>query len=500
MRLAFVRVHDLALAAYTRVEPDLAQRPLALLDAEQHSGSALSSVQRGQRVIVCTAAARALGVRVGMTGHQALAAAPEVALRGWSAEAMRAARAALLDAVGSVGARVESCDEGAWVDAGELARMHDSEGELAARLAQAARRVGLRVSVGVASSKGVAQMASRQRGGVAVVAAGDERAYMARVPLAAMPMGDEFRGALAQLGVDTARDLAAMPAAQIALRYGDEAAAAVRLAQGVDDRALVPEALPARFEESVELDWEVDDVDALIFALRRLLDALVTRLACRALAVGGMVLALPLASQVLDERALAVAVPTRDVATLLRIARTSLTSQPPIAGVRGLRVTALPRPVRPVQLGLFDPPGPAPERLALTLTKLTALVGSDRVGAPVAPDTHRPYAVAVASFDPPRAPREGPPSTEAIPLMALHVFRPPRDAEVVIERGRIAYLDAGEVRGGVRACGGPWRVDGQWWGEPFDHEGWDVELDDGGIYLVGFDRAQGRWLLDGVYE
>jgi protein ImuB len=195
-----------------------------------------------------------------------------------------------------------------------------------------------------------------------------------------------------------------------------------------------------------------------------------------------------------------VATPTRDVPTLLRIVRSSLEAHAPIDAVRGLRVTAVPRPVRPVQLGLFDPPGPAPERLALTLTKLTALVGNDRVGAPVAPDTHRPYAVAVATFDPPRAPRSAAPATEAIPMMALHVFRPPRDAEVLVEDGRIARVRAGEVQGAVRASGGPWRVDGQWWGEPFDHEGWDVELDDGGLYLVAFDRVAGRWHLDGVYE
>lgn len=500
MRLAFVRPHDLPLLAYVRVEPDLPQRPVAVLDASQATGASLSSVQRGQRVIACTAPARAEGVRVGMTGHEAVAVAPEVSLRGWSAEAMRAARAALVDAAASVGARLEACEEGVWLDVADLMRMHESEAALASQLAQAARRVGLRVSVGVASNKGVAAMASRQRGGVTVVPSGEEGLYMARVPLAAMPLTDEFRGALALLGVQTTRALAALPASEVALRYGDDAAAVVRLAQGDDPRALVPDALPARFVESLDLDWEVQEVDALLFALRRVLDALVSRLACRSLAVGGMVLALPLASGVIDERTLSVVAPTRDVATLLRVARTSLESQPTIDAVRGVRVTAIPRPVRPVQLGLFDPPGPAPERLALTLTKLTALVGSDRVGAPVAPDTHRPYAVAVATFDPPRAPREGAMPTESIPLMALHVYRPPRDADVAVEAGRITWMAAGDVRGAVRACGGPWRVDGQWWGDVFDHEGWDVELDDGGIYLVGFDRAAGVWRLDGVYE
>ena len=71
---------------------------------------------------------------------------------------------------------------------------------------------------------------------------------------------------------------------------------------------------------------------------------------------------------------------------------------------------------------------------------------------------------------------------------------------MIIEDGRITRIRAGEVSGRVRASGGPWRVDGQWWGEPFDHEGWDIELDDGGLYLVAFDRVKGTWLLDGVYE
>jgi hypothetical protein len=119
-----------------------------------------------------------------MTGHEAVAVAPEVSLRGWSAEAMRAARAALVDAVASVGARLEACEEGVWLDVADLMRMHESEAALASQLAQSARRVGLRVSVGVASNKGVAAMASRQRGGVTVVPSGEEGLYMARVPLA----------------------------------------------------------------------------------------------------------------------------------------------------------------------------------------------------------------------------------------------------------------------------------------------------------------------------
>jgi protein ImuB len=256
--------------------------------------------------------------------------------------------------------------------------------------------------------------------------------------------------------------------------------------------------LKGRFEESYDFEWEVLQVEPLLFALKALSAALVGRLECRALAVGGLVLGLRLAEGVTDERVLELRAPTRDVPSLVKFLRASLDAAPPLGAVVGLRLGALPGVLRPAQLGLFDPPGPAPDKLALTLTRLVALVGDDRVGTAVAPDSHRPHAVAVAAFDPPRgAPQEDP---SAPPTLALHVFRPPRAARVTLSDGRLTRIDAGSIAGRVLACGGPWRASGAWWGDPFDHEGYDVELEDGGLFLVAYDAVKAQWQLDGVYE
>src|SRR5262249_7150557 len=57
------------------------------------------------------------------------------------------------------------------------------------------------------------------------------------------------------------------------------------------------------------------------------------------------------------------AAPTRDAKTLLGCLRVALESRSPRAAVVTVAVTAVPERIRAAQLGLFVPPGPAPERL-----------------------------------------------------------------------------------------------------------------------------------------
>ncbi len=97
--------------------------------------------------------------------------------------------------------------------------------------------VGLTASVGVARTKLVAKIASdlRKPDGLVVVAPGDEAAFLAPLPIARLwGVGEKTAAALADFGVRTIGDLAALPADVLARRFGKHGASLVERARGVD--------------------------------------------------------------------------------------------------------------------------------------------------------------------------------------------------------------------------------------------------------------------------
>jgi hypothetical protein len=84
--------------------------------------------------------------------------------------------------------------------------------------------------------------------------------------------------------------------------------------------------------------------------------------------------------------------------------------------------------------------------------------------------------------------------------LALRRFRPPRPATVELDGIRPAYVVGADVRGFVRDRAGPWYSSGGWWeaSRIWEREEWDVELEEGGIFLVV--RTPNGWLLEGEYD
>src|SRR5262249_39462835 len=192
------------------------------------------------------------------------------------------------------------------------------------------------------------------------------------------------------LGYAHAGDLAALPASAVATRLGVEGAALARRARGEDEHPLAPRPLPLHFEETAELDYGVDNLEPFLFVVRGLLDRLLARLALRGLICGDLRLSLGLIGHGRDERTVTVAAPSNELKPLLTLIRLHLEAQPPSAAVETVRLAAVPERLRPMQLDLFRPHGPAPAVLAVTLARLAVLCGTDRLGAPVLADSYRP--------------------------------------------------------------------------------------------------------------
>ncbi len=520
MRLACLYVPDFPLAAVLRAEPDLRGEPVAIADGPGPRA----------RILALSAAAARHGMMIGLTVAQATAIDADLVVRLLSPDILRAAQAALCDAAESFSPRVEDAGAGiAYLDLDGLSTLFEGrhgglphwESQLANALAQRAAHLGLEAHVGVAGSKVAAALAARNGGGVVVIPQGEEWSFLTPVPVARLEPSPELAATLQRWGIRCIGELAALPASAVGARLGPEGVQLVRRARGEDEHPLVPRSLPLHFEEGVDLDYGIDGMEPFLFVLRGLLDRLTARLAVRGFICGAVRLSLRLATRGRDERTVTVAAPSNDVKALLTLVRLQLEAHPPAAAIEALRLTAVPERLRAAQLDLFRPNGPAPARLAVTLARLVAICGADRVGTPVVADTHRPDAYGLASFPPiqqvesreSRVERENglrnsaPPSTlncrlstEILPL-ALRAVRPPRAVEVFCERDRPEFVRGANFAGRVVHAAGPWRVQGDWWSEGcYARDYYDAQLSDGCVYRLYCDLQTRSWFVEGVYD
>jgi DNA polymerase-4 len=125
------------------------------------------------------------------------------------------------------------------------------DGPTIAALIKAAVRdeVGLTVSVGVASTKLVAKIASdlRKPDGLVVVPPGEEEAFLAPLPIGRLwGVGEQTAVALREYGVQTIGDLAALPPDLLVRRFGKHGAALAERARGVDADRVVGGGDPAK--------------------------------------------------------------------------------------------------------------------------------------------------------------------------------------------------------------------------------------------------------------
>ncbi|MBZ5588187.1 MAG: DNA polymerase Y family protein [Acidobacteriia bacterium] len=509
MRIACLWVPDFLLQALRRSAPELAEAPL---------GIAAGPLPRDV-IVAVSAEAVELGVRPGMTAAQARQVAPAALVRVTPPPVAAAADEALADAAAGFSPRVKRHLPGeVLLDAGGLLPRFGREETIAHELLRACRHVGLEARVGIASNLGVARVAARVDE-VAVVRAGEERSFMAPLPLELLQPAPELEAMLARWGLATAGELARLPRREVGLRLGPAGVALHRLASGEETGAFIPDPLQEVLREGVEFDDPLGLLEPFLFVANGILARLAQRLELRGEGFAEVLLELRLEGAGHREVRLKLVAPTRDVPAVLALARLQLEAHPPGAPVEGAAALVTPGRVRLAQGSLFGAPMPAPGRLSTTLARLAALVGPERVGAPAVPDTHRPGVWTLAPFvlgedrgswivdrgssRPPTgsASRTTNHEPRTTPHPVLRAFRPPREARVDAVNGRPVVVWVEALGGIVVGWAGPYRFVGEWWDdEPFAREDFDVATTDGSLLRVYFDRLDRRWFVDGIYD
>lgn len=388
----------------------------------------------------------------------------------------------------------------------------------------------------------------------------------------------EMLETLERWGVRTMRGLVALPEIAVVERLGQAGLQWQRYARGATKRELVLTEAALEFEEVMELEYPVDLLDPLAFLLSRMLEQLCARLQSRAMATHELRLrmkldpevavdreGLPIESSTFDpdssqevetfntplfpkegrngapnplvptlfvERTIKLPVPMLDAKTFLKLLQLDLKANPPSAPVLKLWLRA--EPVRPKfdQRGLFLPLTPEPQKLEITLARLSGIAGgTENVGSPELVDTHRPDAFRMTRFAPPQPNYEKKKEAATDRTMsALRRFRPPQPVSVHVIKDKPvaigpprALASAEEVTrvsyGDVVWCAGPWRTSGEWWNkEHWEREEWDLAVKkEAGVrsresvaalplvhcsmlYRAYRDLRDGTWFVEGEYD
>ena len=394
-------------------------------------------------------------------------------------------------------------------------------------IARRAAESSLKVSVSVAANPDVAIHAARAFKGVTIVSPGAELSQLGNLSIKLLDYSlagidekkaEEIGETLALWGIRTFIDFAELPLAGVAQRLGQEGVRLQKLAQGKSERQLILVQPPVGFEQSLELEHPIAELEPLSFILSRLLNQLCANLNAQALATNELRLRLRLKDKTEQERTITLPAPMRNPKTFLRLLLFDIEALPPQAAITSVTIAAEPVKPRILQTGLFIPLAPEPEKLEVTLARLAKLVGANNVGSPELLDTHRPDAFRMKRFNLTVTHKKGTSNPQfAIPnpqcLMGFRMFRPPWRAEVQTLHGepvRIAArsMDASSaMRGKIVCASGPWRSSGDWWrADVWARDEWDVAIADsnGGqsdvLCRIYRELASEEWFVEGIYD
>jgi protein ImuB len=260
--------------------PDWPVVAAEIVDGVPASGAVV--VLHGNRVLACSEAARADGVRRGLRRREAQSRCPHLVIVEHDPGRDARAFEPVVAAVEEVAVGVEVIRAGACaVAARGPVRYFGGEEAAAERIVeQVAQACAVESQVGVADGVFAAGLAARAG---QIVAAGQSRAFLAGVPVEALDR-PELADLLRRLGVKTLGDFAALPASDVLSRFGFDGSLAHRLAAGLDHRPLAVRRPPPDLDVTETYDDPLERVDVAAFAGRVLAERLHERLAAHGLA------------------------------------------------------------------------------------------------------------------------------------------------------------------------------------------------------------------------
>jgi len=384
------------------------------------------------------------------------------------------------------------------------------EAALVADLAARLEGAGIAARIAVAGSAAAAWALARAA--PQILSPGTEAAALAPLPLGLLRLDARSVAGLRRLGVRRIADLARLPRADLAARFG--AAPRARLDQALG-RAAEPIPWPhpeAPWREERRFAEPIGTPDPLATALGLLAGRLCARLAAARLGGQRFVARFARVDGTAQALAVATALPVREAPYLARLLTAQLETVDPGFGVEAMSLDAVTTAPRdPAQARLGDLAESPAETLARTLDTLALRLGTEAMWRPVPVASHVPeHSLGrAAPLAPPPRWMQGPPR----PVRLLRRPEPVTAVAPVPDDPPLVFRWRGALHR-VRAASGPERIAAEWWRRASVPEGreeadlvrdyYRVEDSAGGrFWLFRTGRNAGaagaRWFLHGVF-
>jgi len=512
---ACVHAPEFPLQALRRLRPELHSEALAILEG------------RPPIETVCSLNTHALkkGTTRGMTRLEA-ESIDGLRLLARSEECESAARSIFLESAANFSPRMEASCHGTSrsciLDITGTVRLFGPPEMLAERLRTALAAAGFRVSIAVSANFHAARLKAAASRGITVIPPAQEAASLARLPIALLDLAPDHAETFATWGIQTLGALAALPPVELIARLGVHAEELHHLACGSLSHTFQPIEAEFSLKEFMDFETPVDQSDSLLFVAARMIDCLVARASARALSLASLEMHMMLAGGQQYRRIVRPAIPATDRKFLLKLLQLEIAAHPPQAPVQSLTLTAEAGQSSQMQLGLFAPQMPEPSRLDVTIARLKAIAGEDRVGSPVLEDTHRPGSFRMENFSIAGHAAQhahtastpcAAPSTQR---MVLRRMRPPVPVRVELQAMKPVAFRENERCFKITAAYGPWKTSGNWWStDGWNAEEWDIlaESTDGAsiacllVNSTESDNAEAtlhynltNWQLEAIYD
>ena len=495
MPIACAFVPAFPVAAARLADPRLANKPAIVVDR----------LERGH-VLALDEDAYALGARVGMTLAAAAACAREAAIAVHDPGGCRTLWERALDALDAASPLIEDAASGTALL--EMRGIAGSERHWIASVRDAfvndAELARLPLAVAVGPNPFVARAAARTRDG-SVVRAGQERTFVAPLPLRFLDLDPATLARLELFGVHTLGELAELPHGPFVRRFGSEAARWHARACGHDPEPLVPRARAVAIDHALYGEGTAEREDQLFFALRTLTARVAEDVAGSGKRCGALHLELECEDGTASILETMLAQPTAASATMFDLVRARLEGMTFASPVSGMRLRAERLEEGGTELSLFAGRDPDLEIVGIALGRLEAALGPQaarrariaRGNRYEARLRYEPFTANTLAWGIARAAPEPQSETATFTYRSL----PPRAVDVRVRNGRPAFVDADAVL----ECAGPWRVDEAWWSGTLGSGGvallqdtYDVLLSDG--ILCRLFKECGHWYVGGVYD